>query len=437
MYFYLFFNFFLLSIYSYIIYNKIKNKNFIILKPSFIFFIFYFLFICLPASIFCLNSYKILKNPWIYLSLTHIFPVFSLFFCSKLFDVKYKKIWDNVSLQIDYKILCFYIFLFIISFIIYCSYVNIKDTGLYGILYIPSNSAVMRENSLKLLDSQTIKYVYSLCRSVICPVLLSLLIFIISEEKKYYFFPLVLLIFLFVLIPGERWPILLLLFSCLASLLYSKKIKISFKALFYFSFFCLMATTFFSIFREGVDWKNFDVLKFFERTFITSLFVLNRIIVVPMETGLSYFSFAENNFFWGIKGIEKLAFMFNEKGVNVPSYMYKYVTYNTQNTLPSGTYPTCFLFFYYSCFSYFSIIISFILIFLLDFIVFLYEKIHPSLLLPVLGSECGALISLVQSDYTVSLFTHGIILIPIVAVFISFLRNNTNYNKEIKNDHNN
>ena len=437
MYFYLFFNFFLLSVYGYVLYTKIKNKNFLILKPSFIFYILYFIFICFPATIFCLNSYKLLKNPWMYLSLSHVLPFCSLLFCSNLFAEKYKKIWGNVSVQIDYKILYFYVFLFLFSFILYCSYVGIKETGLYGILYMPSDSAIMRENSLKLLESQTIKYVYSLCRSVVCPVLCSLLIFIMADKKQYYFLPLIFLVIFFVLIPGERWPILLLLFSCVASLLYSKKIKISIKSLFYFSFFCLMATTFFSIFREGIDYKNFNILEFCERTFITSLFVLNRIIVVPMETGLNYFSFAENNFFWGIKGIEKLAFLFNEEAVNVPNYIYHYVSHDGSKTLPSGTYPTCFVFFYYSCFSYFSIALSFVLISLLDFIIFLYEKINPSLLIPVLGSECGALISLVQTDYTVSLFTHGILLIPLLAVFVSFLRKTVNYHKEIKNDNNN
>ena len=49
----------------------------------------------------------------------------------------------------------------LISLIIYLSYIPFSKTGLYAIFYDPANSTIAREKSLKLLDSQTIKFWWS------------------------------------------------------------------------------------------------------------------------------------------------------------------------------------------------------------------------------------------------------------------------------------
>lgn len=416
------FNYIFLLIYGFSLFYKIRKENHFFLKPTFIFLSFYFIFITTPSTVYAFESFSLLNQYWFYFSLTHILPIFSLFVSSNLFTQNYKKLFENYSLSVDKKIFSYYFFIFLFSIFIYFSYVNFTETGLYGVLFDSFHSSIMRENSLKLLDSKLIKYIYSLSRSSVCPVLAYMLIVMIINEKKWYHIIALFFVFFFVLLPGERWPILLLIFSCISSACYAKKIKITFIRLVFLGFSFCMIGTLFSIFREGIDWENFNALAFLHRIFITFFYVLNRIIYVPMQTGLVYFSFAEKYFFWGIQGIEKLAVLFNKDPVSVPNYMYHYyVTENNLKSLPSGTYPTCFVFFYYACFSYISILLSFVCIIALDFIVFIYNKIHPSLLIPVLGAEFGALISLVQSDYTPSLFTHGVLTIPLLAAIISAL----------------
>lgn len=419
---------FILSNYLFLIYtaslfyNSLAQKKYLFIKPSFWFLLSYFIIFIIPSTFYSHISYNTFKNPWALFSFTHLLPLVSLSLSLKFFNKDCQDIWNKLHFNFNLKYFFVYFGMVLIAFIIYFTTIDITETGLYGIIFEPKNSAIMREKSLKLIDSSFIKYCYSLTRSSIIPVLWSLLALHIVKEKKYIYLPIMGFLFIFSFLPGDRWTPLLLIFTLFLTFQYSQ--KFSFFTLRKFILILLLMTNviaFISIKREGWDIvaiiSEEGFLNFLIKTGNLYRLVIARALVTPMKVGFAYFKFSEIYGFWGVHGIPKLASLLGQEAVSLPNYMYHYMFPNS--LIPSGTYPACFIFSYYSCFSLWAFPLSLLLILLLDGSVFLYKRINPTLLIPVMASEIPALINLLSAEYTTCLLTHGVLAMPVIAVIIS------------------
>lgn len=406
-----------------LIYN-LYRKRFLLIKPSIILLIFYHVQIQISGSLLSMETYNYLPKPYEFMILLHGFPLIgligSLLFSLKKAEHTYNRV-INVEIKFNISIVGSLLLIITTILIIYLRYIPFNQTGLYAILFQPEKSAIARENSLKLLDSVFVRYAFTFLKNVFAPLLFTYLLFWGYKHFKNKSLIKVSLITILlsyisfaVLLPGARSTLAFLILGFFYAFYLKKGAPIKLK---YFATSFLIVVSvpvILSILREG---KNLTLSLFFK---YLSTGIFNRIFVVPFDTGLWHAHYAQIHGFIGISGIPKLATLYGVDSINVPMLIYQlYSPY--AHVIDSGFANTSYVFSYYSFFGLSSLILSLIALWILDIVIIVYNMISDRLLIPTISAMFIAIISLVSIDYTTALLTGGILIIPVVALFLDNL----------------
>jgi len=417
------FNFFLCFYTSIFLGFILLYHRFLLIKPSMIVIVSFHFMIQCAGTFSSEYIWSYLPNPWMFAFLIHAFPLFGAGVSFLTWRKNTRKVFQQLLnhklyLKPRNKAIILLSLCIAISAFTYLSYIPFYQTGLWTIFTDFKNAAQARENSLKLIINPLIKYGYSFIMSVFVP-LLSVLVFnrlLFNLKKKspikviaYIFFFVGLLVV--VSFTGARSPAAYIILIVCLSFLLKKGLPINpFYTIATF-IIVLSLPTMLTLLREG---REVNALLFWS---YLSSGMLQRLFHVPMLTGLLHVHYAQTQGFLGIAGIPKLAVLLGIEPVNMPNLIgLKYLN----STIKSVSANTCYLFSYYSYFGWLSFSISLLGLWLLDYSIWIYNKLSDNILLPCVASVSISSISFISSEYTTVLLTHGFGIILILSLVLDF-----------------
>lgn len=176
-----------------------QYKRFLVVKPTFLFLIYAFIFWQVPFVCLSYECEKFLPNPYELLVTIHGFVLIGLFLTSRLFILQTQEIWHTLTrddkridiIDSNYNLfICVLLGLILICTVVYFSYVSLQDTPIMLTLGgADANKIILaRESALKTLDSFFPKYAYTILRSslAICVVCFSGFALIRCFKEKHY-----------------------------------------------------------------------------------------------------------------------------------------------------------------------------------------------------------------------------------------------------------
>ena len=298
--------------------------------------------------------------------------------------------------------------------------VPLRSTGLWTIFFEPEQAGQAREESLKLLDSKSLKYAYSICTNVIVPTTIFVCLVRISKRKAITSSAIllgVLAVLIFAGISGARMPVAKILLTVAVAIALTSRSRrwLVVLPLSVAGAFCLIAAL--SFLREGQG-----------ATGPTDMFlgIANRAFVMPFETGLLSVDFAGNEGFLDGANVRPFAIITGQEYLALPSEIYQtYYFAEAGGEIESGLAPTCFLFDFQAGFGIsLGWWISLAGIASLDFGLLAFRRLKGAALPALLATFLFvAAIDLTGSAYTTQLLTGGIAIIIVLALFLAVISN--------------
>ena len=401
------------------------RQRFLLVKPSIIVIIFFHLRIQWAATINSAYIGMYLPDPWVFGLLSQGFPLMGLFGSLWIGRRSAWIVWQRVvfykgvSFGARRKVILLLGLVIGVFTAYYLRRVPFSVTGIYTILVDPSASAMAREESLKLVGSGFIRYGYSFMASAFAPLLSVLILEQISicwYRRKWVGLLANVVVLCGVLfavsLTGARgFAASIILVMAFAWLLRSgfplKPIKLVFMALLILSLPVVL-----TVLREG---KVPDIVTFWS---YLAEGVFNRTFYGPMETGLYFTHFAQTSGLIGIAGVPKLATAFGISPLNAPNHIGLLYTFTSLQSIHMNT---SFVFAYYCYFGLASLFFCLCGLWLLDLALMVYRKLSSLMLVPCIASASISSISLISTEYSTVLLTHGFVLILIVSLFIDRL----------------
>lgn len=397
------------------------TRRYLFIKPSMLLLSFSHIFFQWPLAIYAGYYEKFLPDPYAFALLIHAFVVVGLLVTIFTFRGNARGIWDRITdrhyletafstkaiLSITVLVICVMFF--------YLSYLPFTSTGLYAIFKKSSTAAIARENSLKLLDSQVLKYAYSLMVSALAPLLAVMLGILLTRDiRRRNLFSVPIHIFLFLLLcfavsmTGARIAVVNLLIVMAIALLFRKGLPFKPIRFILLLLLFLIPPAILSILREGGAIR-LDIL------FEYLGYLARRTFVMPMDVGSWYVHYSQIHGALGIASIPKLAAILGIEPFNVPSLIG--LTY-TSTTVKSTTAGAGYLFTYCAYFGLTSLLFSVVGLWFLDVAVLIYERLSNVMLLPCVAAASLSILSFISSDYTVVWLTHGFGVILLFSLLI-------------------
>ena len=361
-----------------------------------------------------------LPFPWHYFLITSTIPLLIIAYNIVIGNLWVTTIWEKIGWRLHTqkkglrRFLWFFIFCIVVVNIYYLFKIPFQSTGLFNLFANSSTANLAREESLKLVSDPFIRYGYSLVIHAIAPIAAAIMILLfLQREKKSLMFSFIFFIcFLYILIvvtlPGSRGGPAGVILCVLLAIYISKRMPIKILYFLLGLLGVLLIPVMITILREG---RGFSLNSLFE--FFSYLF--QRVFVSPMETGVWHMHYAQTHGVIGVEGIRPLAFFFGKEYISLSNIVGLIYADNPLKTISANT---GFFFDYYACFGLSTIMISAVLTFILDITV-LFLKRCDILLIPLLSLMFFKTINFVESGYTVTLMTHGFLLIPVLALVSS------------------
>jgi len=401
-----------------------KKRHYFI-KPSIILITLSHIFFQLPLAIYAHKYEYAVPDPYMLSFLINGYVLMGLLVSLYTFQKSSLIIWQRVStLNLrNYKINGCLIFTFAIIIVsvvsIYLFYVPFSETGLYAVIKNPDMAAMARERSLKLLDSQTLGYAYSLMTSVLAP-LLAVIVFFAGLKyflKKKYTISFISVLFIFLLmlavsLPGARVYAVNLLLVMTVSFLLLKGLPFHPIKLLLLLFLIVIPGVLIGIYREGAELGGDTFLRYGWD------FIGRRIFQDPLEVGSWYIHQAQTNGFFGVSAVPKLASITGYDALNVPNIIGLRYQQGAGASVSAGA---GYLLSYYSYFGPLSIIVSLAGLWMLDIALYVYLVLRDSLLIPCVAAVSLSTLAFISSDYTTVLVTHGFMLILIISLVFNLI----------------
>jgi hypothetical protein len=294
--------------------------------------------------------------------------------------------------------------------------VPFSQTGLYAIFHHPEGSVLAREKSLKLLEDQTLKYVYSIMVSTIAPLTAVMLFFLFLENIKRCKIGRAIVISLAlsglafaISLTGARISIVNLVLVITFAFIYYHGIPFRPLKVSLIIILVLLVPTILSILRAGETFSIPVVISYLglvaERTFIKT-----------MDVGSWYAHYFQTEGAFGVSGVPKLATLLGRDFLITPNFIaLKYM----KRAIASTSADAGYIFTYYSYFGLASTSISLLGLWLLDISILVYTRLNQYLLVPCIASIALSSLSFISSDYTTVWITHGFGFILIVSLVAS------------------
>lgn len=402
----------------------IVRYRWLLIKPSIIVIIFFHLMIQWAATAQAARNEAYLPNPWDFFLLVQLFPLIGLLVSFFIGTDLAQAIWIRVtepfksSLTYENGAIILLGAYFVLFLPIYFQYVPLNATGLYAILFNPSDAFMAREFSQKLLDNTFVRYGYVFMRSVFAP-LLSVFVFkrMIDSLKKMRFLKVVtcvlglVFILIAVSLSGARANAAAVFLVIIFSVWIPNKAKINPFVLIVAALLVFLVPTALTILREG----RLLSIDSFSQTLEGGIFY--RTFVIPMRMGLNYVHYTQNIGSLGMRGFSFMSGIHPE-WINVP---------NMINNLYGGRYETGYanagyIFAYFITLDIYAFPLSLLLLWSLDFVLVIYQYIrNPVMLISLIASIIVASQALISAEFTVVLLTGGLLPLLFISWFIDTL----------------
>lgn len=386
-------------------------RRYLFVKPSMLLLTFSHIFFQWPITIYAGYYEKFLPDPYVFAFLIHAYILVGLLVTVFTFRGNARRIWvritDSAFLRnavVGRKAIFLLFSLVLCVMGVYFFYVPFASTGLYAIFADPSNAAMAREQSLKLLDSRALKYGYSLMVSSIAPLLAVMLSIRIAGEfrKRNYYAVMIYIIFFSFLafsvsVTGTRVAMVNLLIVIAMALLFHKGLPFKpFKG-FLFLIILLFLPTILTILREGKAIALGNMIEYLG-------YLARRTFILTMDVGSWYVHYSQIHGSFGVASIPKLAVALGVEPVNTPNLIG--LTY-TNTSIKSVSAVAGYLFTYYSYFGIASLLFSVLFLWFLDVALLVYKRLSNGMLLPCMAAASLSILSFISSDYTTVWLTHG------------------------------
>ena len=311
----------------------------------------------------------------------------------------------------------------------YFATVSLKSTGLVALLSKSELANQRREESLAMLDSTLLRYVYSMTRAVIVPLAITLMIL---QGGRWRPLPILaktivcILLTIFVGITGARMPVAYVVITVTLAivLVSSARRSMAIASLALLGIVIILGTATFLRSEHGFQ----GLMK---SGTLMAQGLHHRIFVMPFETGLRSVQFASEQGFLGGANIRPYALLTGVPYVNLPSEVYSgyYYPYFIQHYPPdkvitSGTANTCFLFDFQAAMGlWWGWGLGLAAIGSLDFALLAFRRLRGIVLPAILAVFLPiSTLKLLSSGYTTQLVTGGIALTILIALLASLLR---------------
>lgn len=288
-------------------------------------------------------------------------------------------------------------------------------TGLYAILFDPTDSAQVREDSLKLLGNRTIAYVFSIMRSAVAPLLVLVVLERLTVRGMRSLGLWVVSLSIIgvamgcVALPGDRYAVVRLLLGILIWdwLRHGMRFRWRYAS---YAFLALVPAALLSLLREGEGlgafWEYIRII------------IVHRVWTSPLEVGTWYLDYSAQYGIIGIAAFPKLAQWLSVMPIDMPNVIGLSYTSGGSESVSAGA---GFIFSYYAYIGVASPVICLFLTQVLDITLRVYQRLNRWLLVPAMVGVALALLSMVQGDFTVGLVSHGLIPVLILALGLSWL----------------
>lgn len=440
-------------------------------RPSVLFLTFWALQIQLSAAINASAYVGSLGSPWIFFAIVHGFPLS----CLAIVLFTKRQHAEDVFIRIGVivpklpvqKIVLLLAFLLAIEysiFFVYLYHVPFEKTGLYAALRAPEMLDSYRELSMKLLDNNFVRYLFSFLEKVIAPIAGVVLALLIGRlwfsGYRYYAVASALCIVVIIfptLIYGARGPgamvILALMFG------------------FFLAFHRRLSVGFFAVSLALVLAVPTVLMVSKTQTFSAHIFTFQLINALDRAVGRGYLDNVwhirnvEERGFYGVAGIEKLAPLFKEDPVDI----FNEVAVKNKNNGTSlglrfleidspvvkkadagdglrsiSSNPQCdnrvvldcidvsksassgasFVVMNYAMFGWYGMVFSLLFVYAMDFLLFVYKRMDELVLVPAVAAFLVPVLGLSFSMLTTSLVSKGLLLVPLTCLFLGYVLKN-------------
>jgi hypothetical protein len=386
------------------------TRRHLFIKPSVVLLTLSHVFFQWPLTFYSSYYETFLKDAYTFALIVHGFILCGLLIAGFTFDRSAKAIWHRITapeyidnaVSTGAALFLASIALCVIIYYLYC--VPFTSTGLYAIFMNPEEAGMAREKSLKLLESNFLKYSYSFVTSSVAPLLAAMLgIFLFADFAKGnvlrapIYLSLLLLLAVAVSMTGARISVVNLLMVVIIALLYHQGIPLKPMRFLILLVLLLLFPALLSMLREGRSVGLAVIPEYYGH-------ILRRIFVTPLDVGSWYIHFSQTNGFLGIAAVPKLAWMLGLEPIIAPNLIG--LAY-TNSTVQSTTAGASYIFSYYSYFGLLSLGLIMGGLWLLDIAMFIYGALSDALLLPCIAAVSLSTVAFISSDYTVAWVTHG------------------------------
>lgn len=403
---------------SIILVVSIWRDRSLLIKPSIMVILFFHVMCQWGTAIQAGRIELFLPKPWIFVLLSQGFPVIglavSLLTCRRSARAIWERIIDHkpADLSRKNKAMILLAIFFILFIFLYLSHVPFRTTGLYKIFFSPAESALARDMSVKFLDNAFLRYGHNIMMAVFAPLLavLTLQIMLVHGQRRNWLWVLFYLVCLVVIllatsISGARAYSAYIIMAILFAELLRRGFPIKPVYLVLATLLILTFPTMLSLLREGKAVTAKDFYDYLRGS------ILDRVVIIPMETGLYHVKYAQEYGYFGIQAIPKLATAIGIEPLNIPNFIAKYM-YGSIYTTSANT---AYIYAYYSYFGLLAFIPCLVGLWLLDLSLLVYRKLSANLLIPCVACISIAANTFSQTEYTISLFSQGFLLLLLVS----------------------
>ena len=398
----------------------LKRQRYQLVKPSFIFLVFFNLQIQWGAAIQAVWIESTLVNPWHYYYLAFLLPFAVLTLTRFTFRREAKSVLrraagKKITLK-NTKPIVFFLTMAIVAITMsYLVIIPLGKTGLYAAFFNPEAYIEMRQKGMQEIDNIGLRYGFALLSTVLAPMLAVLLwLKLTSTHRLFYkvrFAFVVLLLLIAVSLYGARGPAVIVLLVLLYALFLRSRfpidpIKIG---LAIGLVLCVPSLIVWAFRGEGMS------LAMFIEAYIS---ILDRVFGRNIVAGVWTIDYAQKVGYFGIAGISKLAALLGYEPVNAFNVIALYHRPDSFSTLSA---TSSFIFAYYSYFGLAAFLPCLFLTLLLDTMLLIYRKIPNYLLVPCLSAIAISVSKLCHTVYTTTLLTGGLLVIPLLGLFFAIL----------------
>ncbi len=401
-----------------ILVNVFKDRS-LLVKPSMMTILFFHIMCQWGTALEAARVQSVLPNPWIFVLLSHGFPLLGLLVSLLLGRRAARRVWTRIGGQDGDDVVAklwpaLFLSLGLLVFLfLYLSAVPFRSTGLYAIFTSPEQAALARDMSVKFLDHTFLRYGHNMVMAALVP-LLAVVLFqlcLVLKKKGQWGKLLLALAGLLLLFPvasisGARSYSAILVLVILTAWLLRKGFRISPLLPLSALVVVLVFPTLLTILREGRELTLERFVQYFKNS------AYQRVLIIPMETGLMHTAYAQTYGTFGVRSMPRLAGLFGVESLDVRNYIGKI---NSNYPKDTTTMNTAYVYAYYSYFGLLAFLPCLIGLWLLDLSLLLYQQLSSVMLVPCIAAISIATHSFSICEYTISLFSFGFLVILLLS----------------------